>query len=161
MKLNNIKIIFSDFDGVLTDNKVYLNEEGLESVLLNRSDGLAVKILKKNNIKILVVSTESNIVVSKRCEKLKVECHQGIENKEIFIENYISYRNLNKETCIYIGNYLTDYTAMNIFKNSFCPSDSHNFIKSIAKKTLKCKGGDGVLMEILENIDGIDLGINL
>ncbi len=161
MKLNQIKIIFSDFDGVLTDNKVYLNEEGLESVLLNRSDGLAVQILKKNNIKILVVSTESNIVVSKRCKKIMVECHQGIENKEIFIKDYLSNQNLNKENCIYIGNDLNDYSAMNIFENTFCPSDSHKLIKSIAKKTLECKGGDGVLMEIIENIDGIDLGINL
>ena len=161
MKLNQIKIIFSDFDGVLTDNKVYLNEEGLESVLLNRSDGLAVQILKKNNIKILVVSTESNIVVSKRCKKINVECHQSIENKEIFIKDYLSNQNLNKENCIYIGNDLNDYSAMKIFKNTFCPSDSHKLIKSIATKILKCKGGDGVLMEIIENIDGIDLGINL
>ena len=133
----------------------------MESVLLNRSDGLAVQILKKNNIKILVVSTESNIVVSKRCKKIKVECHQGIENKEIFIKDYLSNQNLNKENCIYIGNDLNDYSAMNIFENTFCPSDSHKLIKSIAKKTLECKGGDGVLMEIIENIDGIDLGINL
>lgn len=161
MKLDRIKYIFCDFDGVLTDNKVYLNENGLESVVLNRSDGLAIDILKKNHIKVFVISTESNKVVAERCKKLNVNCFQNLNNKKKFIEDFLIKKKIDIVECIYIGNDLNDYSAMQIFQNSFCPMDSHIIIRNLAKKTLNLKGGEGILMEIIENIDGIDLGINL
>ena len=69
-KPTNIQLIVYDFDGVMTDNSVIINEHGQESVKVNRADGLAVSIIKKMNIKQIIFSTEPNSVVSKRAEKL-------------------------------------------------------------------------------------------
>ena len=77
----NKKIIFYDFDGVMTNNKVSLSEDGKESVIVNRSDGLAISYFKKMNIKQFIISSETNPVVSKRAKKLKINAVQGIEKK--------------------------------------------------------------------------------
>ena len=73
-----IKAIFYDFDGVMTNNKVLLSENGNESVFVNRSDGLAVSYFKELKIKQYIVSTEKNPVVSRRAEKLKIDVMQGV-----------------------------------------------------------------------------------
>ena len=77
----NPKYLLLDFDGVLTTNKVLVNSEGEEFVVCSRSDGIGLSRIKRLGIKPIVISTESNLVVSKRCEKLSIDCHQSIDNK--------------------------------------------------------------------------------
>ena len=84
-RLNDIRLIILDFDGVLTNNCVYVSEAGTESVACSRSDGLGVKILRDNGLQLLVLSTEMNPVVQTRCYKLSLECNQGISSKSDFI----------------------------------------------------------------------------
>ena len=79
---NQIKLIVYDFDGVMTDNKVYLDQSGNETVRVNRADGLGVSEIKKKGIEQIIISTETNPVVSKRADKLGISCLQGIENKK-------------------------------------------------------------------------------
>ena len=74
-----IKLIVSDFDGVMTDNRVLVNENGVESVYCNRSDGMAVELLEKKDVKVVVISKETNKVVKTRCSKLGIEVYHGIE----------------------------------------------------------------------------------
>ena len=77
----NPKYLLLDFDGVLTTNSVLVNADGQEFVICSRSDGIGLSKLKKIGITPIVISTESNLVVSKRCEKLKIACHQSIDDK--------------------------------------------------------------------------------
>ena len=72
--MNSLSLIVYDFDGVMTDNKVYVNEEGQEMVQVNRGDGLGISLIKKLGIKQIILSTETNPVVSVRAKKLNIDC---------------------------------------------------------------------------------------
>ena len=73
-----IKLIVYDFDGVMTDNKVYIDQDGKETVKVNRGDGLGISEIKKLGIEQIIISTEKNLVVMKRAEKLGISCMKGI-----------------------------------------------------------------------------------
>ncbi|MDC0861381.1 HAD hydrolase family protein [Alphaproteobacteria bacterium] len=151
IKLSEISTLFLDFDGVLTDNKVFINELGLESVVCNRSDSLYLEILRKQFLlKIIIISTEKNVVVKKRAQKLNVECFQNIENKADFLKKYKSVNKINKENLMYLGNDINDLGAMIECKYKICPSDSSDPIKKISNIVLKTKGGQGVISEIFK-----------
>tara|TARA_B100001250_G_scaffold413855_1_gene449481 strand:+ start:545 stop:1009 length:465 start_codon:yes stop_codon:yes gene_type:complete len=148
-----IKLIVYDFDGVMTDNKVYVNEEGNEMVQVNRADGLGVSEIKKRGIGQIIISTEKNPVVSIRADKLNIECLQAIDDKEIALTNYCEKRGIDFEHVAYVGNDINDIDAMKIVGFKFCPSDSHESIKKISDHVFKTSGGNGVIRELLELIN--------
>ena len=74
MDFSNIKLVFFDFDGVFTDNFVYVDDQGNEQVRCFRSDGLGLKRLKDMGILCYIISSEINDVVVKRSEKLNIPC---------------------------------------------------------------------------------------
>ena len=156
-KLHNIqkpKIIFTDFDGCLTDDRVWLNQEGEEFVAANRKDGLAVKRLKNLGIQVVITSTETNKVVLARGDKMGVEVLQGLSNKAVAIEQYLEQKNSSWEDVWYIGNDVNDLGAIRKAKFSICPSDAVKAVKKEVDLKLKTKGGYGVLSELstlLEN----------
>ena len=84
----NIKIIYYDFDGVMTDNKVYADQNGNEMVQVSRADGLGVSEIIKLGIQQIIMSTEVNPVVTQRAIKLKIPCLQGLENKKDALVDY-------------------------------------------------------------------------
>jgi|TARA_B100000315_G_scaffold199882_1_gene191881 YrbI family 3-deoxy-D-manno-octulosonate 8-phosphate phosphatase len=150
--VENLRLIIYDFDGVMTDNKVYIDQDGREMVQVNRSDGLGVAAIKKLGIEQLIISTEENPVVSARAKKLDIPCLQGIGDKKIAIINYCQDNNINFQKVAYVGNDINDKEAMEITGVTFCPSDAHNRIKEMTDHTLKAKGGDGVVRELLDFI---------
>lgn len=149
-KLNNIRLIIYDFDGVMTDNSVFINELGQESVKVNRADGLAVSEIKKMDIKQMIVSTESNPIVSKRAKKLNILCYQNIKDKAVFLSDFCKEKKYSLRETIFIGNDINDKSAMLLVGNKFCPSDAHDDIIQIADYIFKRKGGDGVIRELLD-----------
>ena len=78
---NRLEALIFDFDGVLTDDHVWVDQSGTEMVCCNRWDGLAFDVLRKQGINIYILSTETNPVVLKRGQKIKIEVHQGSKNK--------------------------------------------------------------------------------
>ena len=155
--LDEIDVIIFDFDGVLTNNKVYLNDQGEEFVSCSRSDGLAFNALKKLNARVMIVSSENNKVVTARGSKLGIEVFQGIGEKLSFIENLAESEKFNLEKVFYIGNDLNDFKIMERVKFSACPADSHPDIKRISDNVLKTNGGDGVVIEIVEVLLELDI----
>tara|TARA_B100001778_G_C18560093_1_gene617349 strand:+ start:247 stop:738 length:492 start_codon:yes stop_codon:yes gene_type:complete len=153
----NIKSIILDFDGVLTNNMVYVGEDGNESVRCNRSDGLVINILKKCGINFLILSTESNKVVRVRAKKLKIDCYNNIKNKQKKIIELNDKKIISLSSCLYIGNDINDYKCIKMFKFSACPKDSHPDIKKVVKWILSKKGGEGILHEVAEKILKIKL----
>ena len=81
IKINSLDAIIFDFDGVLTDNKVYVFQDGKEAVKCNRADGLGFDILRENKLPVFILSTEKNEVVKFRAEKLGVPAIHGVDNK--------------------------------------------------------------------------------
>jgi len=151
--INNIKLIVYDFDGVMTDNKVYIDQDGKESVQVNRGDGLGVSGIKRLGIKQIILSSEINAVVSSRAKKLKIKCLQGVDNKKIVLTDYCIQNKINIETVAFVGNDINDKDAMEIVGYSFCPFDSHKSIKEISDHTFQTKGGCGVIRELFEYLN--------
>jgi N-acylneuraminate cytidylyltransferase len=147
------KILFTDFDGCLTDDRVWLNQEGEEFVAANRKDGLAVKRLKNLGIQVVITSTETNKVVLARGNKMGVEVLQGLSDKAASIEQYLKQKNLSWKDVWYIGNDINDIGAIRNAKFSICPSDAVKAIKKEVDLKLKTKGGFGVLAEVVSKIE--------
>ena len=152
-----VNLFCFDFDGVLTNNKVYLDQNGKEQVMCDRSDGIAFDALRKLNKRIYIVSSEKNDVVKKRAKKLKINVLNGVKNKENALEKISRKEGIPLDNAIFIGNDINDIGAMKLCKYSACPSDSHSKVKSISKIKLKSKGGDGIVRELLEGHFRIDL----
>jgi len=151
--LKNIDLIVYDFDGVMTDNKVYLDQDGKETVQVNRGDGLGISEIKKLGIEQIIISTEKNPVVMKRATKLNIKCLQGIENKKAALIDYCENNNFDLENVAYVGNDINDKEVMEIAGTTYCPLDAHKSIQDISDNTLKAKGGDGVIRELLDLIN--------
>ena len=149
---NNIKIFVYDFDGVMTNNKVYVDQNGNETVQVNRADGLGISEIKKLGIEQIIISTETNPVVSTRAKKLDIRCLQGIENKKAALINYCKRNNIDLQKVVYVGNDINDKDVMKISGFTYCPADAHGSIKNISNHTLKTKGGNGVIRELLDFI---------
>ncbi len=129
IELEKIDALVFDFDGVLTDNRVLVDQDGKEFVFCNRGDGLALDVLNKLGKSVYILSTEKNSVVTARAKKLKVPVIQVINNKVTALKTLAETNNLNLENILYIGNDLNDYHAMNLCGYSICPADSHKKIK--------------------------------
>ena len=164
--INEVHTIIFDFDGVFTNNKVYLNQDGSESIACDKSDSLGLDIfrnfLKINqlDIEMFVLSKEKNSVVSSRCKKLKLKCFTGVNNKLDFVKDYLLSKKIDNsikshEGLIYLGNDLNDYEIMNFAGFSVCPNDGYVMIKNIADKVLHSNGGDGFVREFIEGFISI------
>ena len=148
IKWQNIKLIVSDFDGVMTDNRVWIDEDGKESVCVSRADGQAIHILKSIGIDLIIMSTEVNEVVKKRAEKLKVECVQSVINKKECLKQYCNEKNISLKAVAYIGNDINDFEAMQIAGLKIVPQDYYDEVKNIADFVTEAEGGHGVIREI-------------
>ena len=143
------KVIFTDFDGCLTDDRVWLNQDGEEFVAANRKDGLAVNRLKNLGIQVVITSTETNKVVLARGTKMGVEVLQGLADKAEYIEQYLKQKNLSWNDVWYIGNDVNDLGAIGKAKLSICPADAVKKVRKAVDLTLETNGGYGVLSEIV------------
>jgi len=156
ININDIKVFVFDFDGVLTNNMVYLDQNGKESVSCSRGDGLAFDVLRKLKKTAYILSTEKNTVVRARAQKLQISVLQGAENKVAGIQEIIKKENCKLENILYVGNDLNDYRVMDICGFTACPADSHKKIKQISSIVLKTNGGCGVVRELLEDVLGLN-----
>jgi len=150
-KLSNTKIpeiLFTDFDGCLTDDRVWLNLDGEEFVAANRKDGLAVKRLKNLGIQVVIASTETNKVVLARGNKMGVDVLQGLADKTEAIEQYLKQKGLSWNDIWYIGNDVNDLGAIERANLSICPADAVKKVRKTVDVVLKTKGGYGILSEI-------------
>ena len=136
----------------MTDNKVYVDQNGNELVQVSRADGLGVSEIKKLGIEQIIISTETNLVVSKRAQKLGIKCLQGIENKKKILLDFCKNNNYDLQNVAYIGNDINDKDVMEIVGISFCPADAHQSILNISDHVLITKGGDGVIRELFNLI---------
>ena len=156
MKIDDISVFVFDFDGVLTNNMVYIDQNGKESVACNRGDGLAFDVLRKLKKSCYILSTEKNLVVSSRARKLKISAIQGIKDKSIAIQKIAQKESCSLKDILYIGNDLNDFNVMKICGYTACPEDSHEKVKQISDIVLKRKGGLGIVRELLEEVFCLD-----
>jgi len=150
IKLSELDLLVYDCDGVLTDNRVWLSEDGKETVAFNRSDGLAINYLRKKGVKQIILSTEVNPVVRKRAEKLHIECINGVEDKLEMLKKYLTEKNMMISKVLYVGNDINDLEVMQQVGIPIAPADAHHSIRQIARIITHTKGGEGVIREIYD-----------
>jgi len=157
----NPDLIVYDFDGVMTDNRVLVFQDGTEAVFVNRADGWGISQLSKAGYQQIILSTEHNPVVSTRAKKLQIEAFQGSIDKGRDLVVYCKSRNIDLKKVLYVGNDLNDLEAMNLAGFSIAPADAHPQIKIIARMVTKARGGEGVIKELSEwLLNNINEGIS-
>ena len=156
---SEIKAIVFDFDGVFTNNSVYTSSNGEEYIQSSKSDSFALSVFrdfigrKGIELETYVITTEKNISVNKRCEKLELECLKGVNSKkEAWCEMAEKLSINDPSNILYLGNDLNDYEIMMFAKSTACPSDSHKEIKRIADFISQRKGGEGFVRDVLEKL---------
>ena len=150
IKLPAPRIIVTDFDGCLTNDMVVLSENNLESVSVNRKDGMAARIMRDLGIPLLILSSEMNPVVGLRAKKMGCEVIQGALDKATALRDFLTKNSISGNEVWYLGNEINDLEAMNLAGFSFCPSDASHKVMIRANQVLRTRGGDGVLMELIE-----------
>jgi N-acylneuraminate cytidylyltransferase len=151
-KLSSVKLIATDFDGVLTDNKAHVSQIGEETVVCSRSDGHAANLFRSIGISLVCISTESNPVVAKRCEKMGIDYYHGQVDKVECLKNYLRDKAIDKENCLYVGNDSNDAGALSYAGISAVPADVYKEVEHLAQIKTATRGGDGVLRELFSII---------
>ena len=153
MDWRKVKVVFTDFDGVLTDNRVLTSQSGEEFLYANKSDGIAIKDLKKHGIEVIIISSDLNSTVLKRAEKIKTKAFNGVENKGELIEELLVSLKLDKSNSLFIGNDINDLEAYNSV-GIFCSTlDAFYSVRLHSDYVVPVKGGDGVLRELSQIIN--------
>lgn len=149
---SRISGLVMDFDGVFTDNRVIVFQDGREAVLCDRGDGLGLDRLKQLGLPLLVLSTEKNSVVQTRCEKLGISCQQGVSDKIVAIKYWIKKNNLNPSEVIYVGNDINDLACIQYVGCGVAVGDAYPKVKMSAQITLTAPGGKGAIRELCDLI---------
>ena len=149
---DTVKALFLDFDGVLTDNRVWTDETGRETVAASRGDGFGIGMLKKAGVDVIVISKEKNPVVAARCRKLGIPYEQGVDDKTGILKREQAKRKLDPSETIFVGNDLNDLPAFPLVGWGVAVSDAAQEVLEKADFVLEKKGGHGAVREICDLI---------
>lgn len=145
------QVLILDFDGVLTDNGVYCDDEGHEAVRCDRSDSLGLDMLRRTTkIRVTILSKEKNQVVAQRAKKLKLECWQGMDDKMSILKQHLEEFGLQTEQAAYMGNDLNDLECMRCVGLPLAPADAHELVRQTASYVTTSPGGRGAVREVCE-----------
>ncbi|EKD28952.1 MAG: acylneuraminate cytidylyltransferase [uncultured bacterium] len=146
--VKNIQLIAYDFDGVMTNNKVVVSENGSESVVVNRSDELGIKRIRAMGIPQIILSSGDNAVAKVRAKKIGLEITLGCQNKKDYLKEYCAKNNYDLKNVIYIGNDLNDIETLKTVGYPVAPFDAYPEVLKVVKYITKAKGGEGVIREL-------------
>lgn len=150
-KASQIKAIFFDTDGVLTDGKIIYDDTGREIKEFNVKDGYIISHLKKAGIVVGIITGRDSKTVSHRAAELKLDfCHQGIVDKLSVFEKLLAFHKLKKKQVAYIGDDINDLATLAACGLSACPADGMSYVKAKVDVVTQAKGGQGVLREIAD-----------
>lgn len=146
-----ISLVVMDFDGVLTDNLVYVDENGIEKVATSRGDSMGIRLVRESTpIEFMVISTEVNPVVTARCDKLKLEVFQGIKDKPGVLRNIMQQKGIPAEEIVFIGNDVNDLGCLELAGYAVVPADAEPKVIRSADLVLNRKGGRGAVREFCD-----------
>jgi len=147
-----IKYIFFDFDGVFTDNHVYVTEKGVELIRSSRFEGYGIRLLEENNIDCTILSSEENQVATHRAKKISIEIVLGCSDKVKQAKKILKEKGLKLEEAAFLGNDINDVPLMRHVGYPACVGDAWNTVKKEVKYVTKRSGGDGAVREFCEHI---------
>ena len=150
LDLAAIRLLVLDFDGVMTDNRVLVDQDGKETVRCDRSDGMGIEMLREAGMESVVLSKEKNPVVAARCRKLRMECIQGKDDKLPILQEMARSRGLSAEAIAYVGNDTNDLDCLRWSGVGIAVRDSHPETLGAADWVTSCGGGSGAVREVCD-----------
>lgn len=150
--LASVRLIVFDFDGVFTDNTVYVTQDGVESVRCWRSDGLGLSRLQSVGVQAFIISTEANPVVTARAKKLKMPCKQGIEDKAATILETCGELGIASEQTMFVGNDINDIPAFKSVGVPVAVADAYPEVYPHVIYRTEKPGGFGAVREMCDLI---------
>jgi len=145
-----VDLVILDFDGVLTDNRVWVREDGVEMVAANRSDSWGIGLLRKAGIQVVILSTGINPVVSARAKKMGVPVTQGAKDKAAALPGLLAEFGARAEHAIYVGNDTNDTPCFPLVACALAPADAQPDAIRAADLVLTRAGGHGAVRELCD-----------
>lgn len=150
--VGEIEALVTDFDGVHTDDTVHVDQHGVETVVVSRSDGMGVRLLRESGLPVAIISTETNPVVSARAAKLGVEVVQSVTDKAAAVQQWARRIGVDLSRVAFIGNDVNDLSAFSQVGWPIAVADAHPRVLAAARIHLSRRGGDGAVREASELI---------
>jgi YrbI family 3-deoxy-D-manno-octulosonate 8-phosphate phosphatase len=148
--IRRIRLIAFDFDGVFTDNMVFVFQDGTEAVRCFRSDGIGLQKLKKLGIESVIISTEANPVVSARARKLKIRCIQDCQDKHAALNDIAQEKNISWEEIAFVGNDINDQSCLESVGLPIVVQDAYQEVVPFALYRTQRPGGHGAVREVCD-----------
>ena len=150
-KIQTLKLLILDVDGVLTNGQFFLGPDGQEYKAFHAQDGFGLKAIQKAGIDIAIISGRTSIAVSRRAEELGIQhVFQGIKNKTTILNQLIEQMNISLSECAYIGDDVPDLTVMQMVGVACTVANATPSIQAISDFQAKRCGGDGAVREICD-----------
>ena len=151
-----VALVVFDFDGVMTDDRVWVDQNGGESVAAHRGDGMGIALLRKAGIPAVVLSTESNPVVAARCRKLGLPLQQDLQDKAEALRKILAERQVAPAQVVYLGNDVNDLPCFPLVGCAVVVADAHPAAKAAADLVLEHNGGHGAVRELVDKLLKMD-----
>jgi YrbI family 3-deoxy-D-manno-octulosonate 8-phosphate phosphatase len=148
--VRRLRLLVFDFDGVFTDNRVLVLQDGTEAVMCSRADGLGLDRLRKCGLDMLVLSKEQNPVVAARCNKLRLPYIQGCDEKAERLRQEFIDRGITHHEVAYVGNDINDVECMELVDLPISVSDGYPEVRQIAAWVGTVPGGQGAVREVCD-----------
>jgi YrbI family 3-deoxy-D-manno-octulosonate 8-phosphate phosphatase len=149
-RIRAIRLVVFDFDGVFTDNLVYVFEDGREAVCCSRGDGLGLRQLEQLGIEPHIISTEANPVVSARSRKLRISCIQNCADKRAALAQLMQERRLSLDQVAFVGNDVNDLSCLQSVGLPIVVCDAHPDVLPYARYRTVTRGGSGAVREVCD-----------
>ena len=147
--LERVRLAVFDFDGVFTDNRVWVNERGEESLAFSRSDGLGLRRLDEIGVRYLIVSLEQNPIVGARARKLRADCAHGVADKLALVRERAGG---TLEEVAYVVNDVNDAECLRAVGLPVVPADAWPEVKPLARWVLQRPRGHGCVREFCDAV---------
>jgi YrbI family 3-deoxy-D-manno-octulosonate 8-phosphate phosphatase len=152
VRIEQVKAIVFDFDGVFTDNRVYVMQNGEEAVVCDRSDGMGISMLRAAGVPMVIISTERNPVVAVRGAKLRIEVLQGIDDKLPALEGWASDKGVTLAEVAFIGNDINDVDCLRAAGVGVVVADAYPVAVEASDMQLSRDGGRGAVREFADMV---------
>jgi len=149
-----IELIVLDFDGVVTDNRVWTDESGREMVSASRSDSMHLRALREMGVEVIILSSEPNPVVTARAQKMSIIAVQdvGIHEKGEALKKLLAERKVELAHCVYVGNDINDLPCFEMVGWAVAVADAYPEVARQADFILTQRGGRGAVRELSDLI---------
>ena len=154
-RIRALRLVVFDFDGVFTDNGVYVFQDGREAVRCNRSDGLGLSKLRELGLELLVLSSEVNPVVAARCLKLQLPCVHGCDHKGTRLGAILEEKGLAWEQTAFVGNDINDSDCLRRVGLPVVVADAHPEVLPLARLRTRTPGGHGAVRELCDLVASV------